>query len=452
MVDKPTELLLALWPLIGVGAVYVRWKRGNPGVGLVAAYLVYLAWIHWVPALLYHLPWYIPLRSTELVELGFEQSLVGATAFAFGAAVLGPWLEGKYLVRNSASKSDVPKSDYAGPWLPWFYVVCGVASFLFLEPTLGRVPTLSAFLGGLSNLLYAGLALHCWRAWQAGQHLKTAAWLSITLVWPAVTVASRGFLGMGFALPILLFLFVARLSRRPYGLLVVSLLGIYVALSVSVSYSLSRELIRGEVWSEDVSIAERASAVGFVVDSFEWFDPFNAEHLDRVDLHTNQNYLVGSAIRMLEVRFVDHARGATIGDAILMLVPRVLWPDKPIRLGGSEQVAYYTGLQFGRDTSIGMGQVMEFYVNFGTAGVVVGFVLMGIVTALVDGAAARRLHQGNEMAFALWYVPGVSLLQTGNTLIAVTGGSVSSWLVVYITNRFLEVWRRSEGRKLKHLT
>ena len=45
--------------------------------------------------------------------------------------------------------------------------------------------------------------------------------------------------------------------------------------------------------------------------------------------------------------------------------------------GGGTIVQDFTGIEFADGTSVGAGQVLEFYVNFGTWGVIGGFLLFG---------------------------------------------------------------------------
>jgi hypothetical protein len=157
----------------------------------------------------------------------------------------------------------------------------------------------------------------------------------------------------------------------------------------------------------------------------EWFDPYNQSHLYRVDSRLNQDFLVGAAVQRLEGGFVPYAEGSTLTDAALSLVPRVLWPDKPVVGGSGDLMSTYTGYRFAEGTSVGIGQVLEFYINFGTTGIICGFFLIGGLLVLVDRAAFAALESGDLFRFARWYLPGLGLLQVGGSFseVASTAGA-----------------------------
>ena len=118
----------------------------------------------------------------------------------------------------------------------------------------------------------------------------------------------------------------------------------------------------------------------------------------------------------LDAGLIDYAHGDTFVEAISALVPRVLWPEKPYTAGGSALITRFTGVEFGANTSVGIGQVMEFYVNFGPAGVCAGFLLLGYVVGFFDRRAALLLHRNDPLGFTFWYLPGLGLMLPGNSL------------------------------------
>jgi hypothetical protein len=63
--------------------------------------------------------------------------------------------------------------------------------------------------------------------------------------------------------------------------------------------------------------------------------------------------------------------------------------------------------------------------------------LFGLMMTALDEAAAGALKHSNWLRFALWYVPALSLLQTGNNLVTLVAGFVSSWLVIFVA---IKLW------------
>jgi hypothetical protein len=215
----------------------------------------------------------------------------------------------------------------------------------------------------------------------------------------------------------------------------VALLLCYLGLSVFVSYMRDRKEIRASVWGGE-SLSNRLGTLSTTAGNFEWFDPTNVDHLDRLDSRLNQNILLGAAVE----RMTDqggYAHGDTLWDALLALIPRALWPDKPMQAGSGTLVTQYTGIQFDAGTSVGIGHVMEFYVNFGTLGVILGFALLGTLITFIDVVAAQSLASGDLHGFALWYLPGISLLQVGGSMVEVTSSAAASVFVALMANKYL---------------
>ncbi len=74
----------------------------------------------------------------------------------------------------------------------------------------------------------------------------------------------------------------------------------------------------------------------------------------------------------------DFAHGKTIGDALVAgLIPRILWPDKPITGGSSDLAEKYADMIIPQGTSVGVGAISEFYINAGGTGVLTGMFLLG---------------------------------------------------------------------------
>lgn len=426
--SKLAEYLL-IWMVVMGLVASVRWRRKTPSTGLTLAYLFNLSLIHWFGAAIYLLPAF-QSQDMRLTELGFEQSLYGILAFAFGGLVLTPLLASKgWLPRSKATHRPDPR-------MPKAYVAFGVAFYVLSSTIFGRLPTAQAIVSSGQQLVVAGLALCCWKAWQERKVQRVVMWLLLALLMPFTTVISLGFLGYGAVAFLTLLIFVSGFVRSPFKIALVGLPLIYVGLSIFVTYMRDRGDIRASVWGGQ-SFSDRIDRLGESAVSFEWFDPGRFEHLQRIDVRLNQNWLVGAAVNRLH-ETDGYARGDTLWDALLALIPRALWPDKPVSAGSGDLVNRYTDVKFADGTSVGVGQVLEFYANFGTAGVVIGFAIMGLLITALDLQAADRLARSNLQGFVLWFLPGIALLQVGGQLVELTASAAASVIVALLANKYLD--------------
>jgi len=431
--SKLSEFLLIWMGVIGL-LVVVRLRWNMPGTGLTVAYVFNLSLIHLVGAAIYTLPAFQD-HDPRLTALGFEQSLYGLAAFAAGGLVITPLLVYKGLLPRAKG---IRQPDQR---LPNAYLACGVVFYLLSATFLGRLPTANAIVSTGQQLVVVGLALCCWRSWRAGDMRRFTAWLAVSFLLPFMTLISAGMLGYGAVAVLTILIFVASFLRAPVKVILAGVLATYLGLSVYVSYMRDRNVIRASVWGEQ-SFSDRVDSISKTVSTFEWFDPGDWEHLQRIDGRLNQNFLVGAAVYQLS-QTQSYARGDTLWDALLALIPRAIWPDKPIEAGSGNLVSHYTGIDFAAGTSVGVGQVLEFYLNFGTPGVVIGFIIMGVVVTALDWQAAERLARSDLHGFVLWFLPGIALLQVGGQLVEVTVSAAGSLAVALLVNRFLDSWRPS---------
>jgi len=215
----------------------------------------------------------------------------------------------------------------------------------------------------------------------------------------------------------------------------------------------ARNEIRQMVWDRPVPIGDRLQRIADVFQNFEWLDLSNGQHHEAIGGRLNQNSLVGPAVARLELGVVQYAYGATIGTMIMGLIPRAVWPDKPEIGGGGTVVSDFTGIKFEEGTSVGAGQVLEFYVNFGTWGVIGGFMLFGWLLGRMDSLAIECLYRGDQRRFLFWFLISLAMLQPGGNLIEVSTTAVASALVAYgIGYSMRRSWSTPEISILPRLT
>jgi hypothetical protein len=289
------------------------------------------------------------------------------------------------------------------------YIALGALCFVALQLTgLGHLPSLTSFLAGGQQFAPVGLCLIAHAAIVGRRPVCLTATLAAASVLPYVTLLVQGFMSFGTAAALVVLSFVANHIRPRWVMLAAGLAVSYVGLSMYLGYMRDRPSLRRVMWS-DASLDDRLDILGQSLRNFEWFDPQNRSQCERIDVRLNQNYLVGAAVTRLEG--TDYfANGETIKDGVLALVPRIIWPDKPIVAGSGTLVADYTGLRFAEGTSIGVGQLMELFINFGTTGVIIGFILIGALVTCCDWMAGDALARNSGTTFAVWLVLGSCLL------------------------------------------
>ena len=371
--------------------------------------------------------------------MGFEQTVIGMVAFLIGVVAA----RGIALLRKSTGKNQslipTPQDPAKLNQLAMYYIWIGSASYFLLIPFLGGVASLTAVIASLGSLILVGVCLRLWVARQFGDRRKY--WFTIALlpILPLSTVIQGGFLNAGTTWVLTIASFIFGQSKRRVGFFLLMPIVIYVGLSVFVDYMGARRDIRLVVWHQH-SFSERIEVVGDrVLANFDWFDFTNPKHRSAINDRLNQNWLVGLAAHRLEANEVPYAYGTTVRDMILGLIPRAIWPDKPVTGGGKDVVTRYTGIIFDRYTSVGAGQVLEFYVNFSTLGVIGGFLLWGLVLGTGDLLIIKYLYQGDQPRFLFWFLICLAMLYpTGNLLeifVSAVSGAITAYGFGYMLNR-----------------
>jgi len=420
-------LWVLVWAVLGGSILLIRGASQRPGAGLVQAYILNLGLLHWLAAALYLLPWYTN-HDPDVVTLGLQQGTYAVLGFGIGSLLVAP-LFGRGAAGAAARKP-------IEPGLARNYVQVGLIAFFGLVPIVGRIPTISAIAVQGWNLLVVGLGLMSFLAWRARREQDFVRWFVVALCLPLVTVVTQGFIGYGMAAATAILAFIANFYRPRWRLFVTAAALSFVGLSLYVTYMRDRELIREVVWSGQ-PISVRIERVQLTLSTFEWFDLHNRDHLVRIDERLNQNLLVGAAVQYVDAGLARFAYGQTLYQGFIAVIPRAIWPTKPVVAGSGSLVTQYTGIQFAEGTAVGIGHVMEAYVSFGITGVLVGFIMLGTIIGVIDGAAGQRLWAGDLRGFVQWFLPGLSFLQVGGSIVELTSSVAAATLAAWLVNRLL---------------
>lgn len=267
-------------------------------------------------------------------------------------------------------------------------------------------------------------------------------WLTVLMVYPSLMLLLAGFLSYGStAIIIVCSVLIVSIQSR-WRVLVGASLGMFIGLTIFVNYFAHRDEIRSRVWG-GASLEERMDVVADAFLNFEWFDPNNREQLIAFDKRLNQNYFVGLAATRIQQGRVDYLYGRSVWEAVLSLVPRILWPEKPVFGGSPAIVSEMTGLHLSPTTSFGVGNVMEFQINFGIPGVILGFFALGWLLGMLDCKAAAAESSGDFEMLTLFFLVGAALIQPNGSLVEMLSGAAAALVAAYGWNW---TWRRWAGR------
>ncbi|MES2604941.1 MAG: hypothetical protein V4603_08390 [Pseudomonadota bacterium] len=381
--------------------------------------------IHVPGAAIYLTPGY-SYYDPDIVTSGFYLTTYGMLTYVLGVLFMTKISERKALVAAEAkvATSEVVSPRYIGK-LARNALFTGLFISLVVMPALGGVATLTSLLSGVTGLTVVGICLGAYGALLQRSPRKLRLWLLAAASLPLITLASSAFIGYGMnSLVVIMSFLLLRTRTGPFRMVVLAVAG-YLCLSFFVTYMRDRSDIRNAIWEQNAQYSERFGMIADLFTNFEFFDRHNPNHLKTIDDRLNQNWLVGMAIPYVGTR-VDFANGETIIFSFVALVPRAIWPSKPQIGGGGNVVTTYTGIRFDATTSVGAGQVLEFYVNFGRPGVYIGFFLLGMLIKTFDSRAARGLMRHDFRAFLVWLLAGLGFLQAGGNFVEVTTSVVAS--------------------------
>lgn len=423
---------LIVWMIAISFTIIHHWRQSRPGVGLVMAHILNMWMIHWLPGALYLMPWYSQPRPIDVMIAGMWQSLYATLAFCGGCYFSEKIIKKKLLLGPGpiVKPASIERVSY-------FYMLFGLFCYFVLFPLGGRLPSITSLVSNGWNLFALGLALQGWRSLTEGKRLHLLKWLLGGMLLPIITVSASGFMSFGIFLLIVLASFLSMYYRPRWHVVLFGVLGLYIFLSVYVTYMRDRGELREVIWGGS-EYSERFSSLWQTAVTLEAFNIFDESHLWRIDDRLNLTSQVGQAVNVINEGHKDLAWGDTLIDSALALVPRAIWWNKSVKAGSGTLVEEYTGFNYNNETtSVGIGQVMEMYINFGTTGVVVGFFLIGLVVTWFDQLAAGRLYAGDWPGFAFWFLPGLGFLGVGGSFVELTATMASGFILMLLINQFL---------------
>lgn len=415
--------LLTILLLFGLG-------RAREGGALTIAYFLGLSLIH-VPGALAFLSERAGLDAVEESTAGFQLTVIGMAAFVVGVVIARLQGSGAGGRARTAEVLDIARRNRAAN----LAIVGGFLSYFVLLPLAGLVPSITSLISTLGGLLIIGLWLRLDIAARAGDRFRFASTLALLPLLPIGTLVTAGFLGYGvnWIISVLGYVFVQ--SRRRWIYAAVAPVAVILGLSLFIAYLGERNEIRDAVWTRQASFTDRFDRIAGILDHFEILNLDEPRHAYALNARLNQNALVGVGMLRHQAGVVDLLYGATVQP--WALIPRAIWRSKPVIGGSGDLVSNFTGITFAASTSVGTGQVFEFYMNFGTIGVIVGFFFLGWGLRRLDLGIARAIERDDMRALLLRALPGVMLLQPGGSLVEILVAAVAALIAAWGLSKFL---------------
>ena len=443
LIDIEYYLMLLVWLLGPIVVFALHSRRGRLAGILLYSYIFAFFIAHWPGALVHASPWSGFLDSTDTVA-GFQLSTCGLLALLAGAIIVPTPPRPRPIAMPQVAGDATGRFElqYQSARI---LLLIGISSWILPYTAVSKLPSADAIIGAGKQCSLLAVCLFCWLAWQRGRRMEFRLWLALSCALPVITVVSAGFIGYGIAMLGTILMFVAMFYRPRWIIVVGLVLGIYGGMSFWVAYAVNRAEIRSAVWGGE-DLGARTNAISKVFDVIQPFDFSNQDHLNVVDIRLNQNALVGAATRTTP-DYVPYVYGKTLYEAAIAVIPRALWPDKPVVAGSGDYVSQHTGIIFAESTSVGMGQVFEFYINFGVTGVVIGFMLLGIMLRRLDIGFVRGIESGDYRQVQFCFLVGAGALQALGSLVEVAASMAGGAVLSIGISRYLDWYIARDARR-----
>jgi len=410
-------------------------RKDRISLGLPVAYLFSLLLIH-VPGAFAHVVGGDILPNSDLVEVSMRFTAVGSICFVFGVWS-ARYFSSRIMIRPAVAHHRFWWFCLFGGW----FVVYGLSS-------LNRIPSLGAAVNQGGAIWMLGVLMGLRFALQHRNVEGIIIWLGALMVYPILMLLLGGFLSYGAAAIIIVLSALTISAKNRWRLAAAIVVAAFVSLSIFVNYYQHRKDIREQVWG-GAPLEERTKSVGEMVKDFEWLNTSNPMHLQALDLRLNQNYFVGLAARRIERGEVQYLRGSSIWEGLLSLVPRAVWPEKPVFAGSPELVSRMTGLRLSPTTSFGVGNVMEFQINFGWTGIIVGFLVLGWLIGILDLKAALAEGRGDLGRVIVFFLPCVALIQPNGSLVELFSSAAAALVAAFLWEFVWKWFSQERARKAR---
>lgn len=381
----PTRLLASIGVAI-VGIVYMKWKEGAdnrpPILPVVCAlYAVYF----FLPIFLrkrYSLHTTDPvliLRSD--MQRALLLSVVGLMLFVAGWALI------QVLNQSEARSSPIDGSTASAPMPPpTFWVIFGlIGSVIYILVSSGSLsPGLAEPASQIASLsLVASLSLYYFIRRSDMPHPGLTGFFFGLVGLRLVAGLGTTFLHEVAVVVVALLTMSVLVKRRiPVLVVVVCVIGVLYAQAAKEDARLTNTA-QGSLFQSASHFAHAAAGGASASDS-------PSDLVDGLAARVGFLTTLGNVTARTPSQ-IPYWDGHTYVQIPAQFVPRLVYPEKPSQTSAKEFGYRYSFVPGGVDITYGMPQLVELYVNFGPAGVLIGSFLLGALLAWAERFCRRRI-------------------------------------------------------------
>jgi hypothetical protein len=428
MATETTAFILAVVALASAVAILLRYKTALLGFTLLCFCLLYSSSIS---AFVFGYLFDLDNRWVGEEHIGvFVFMSVGLILFNIGVFIA--WRPLRIPEAGFLAPGNKNSDGRLPAWVNSRFVIiclgCALAAYV-MAPLVYGVPTVTALWSSFLEMLKVGVLVALVLA-KTKKTIKPLLLASVVYV-PLVIVQAvlTGFIGAGGLFLFQLLLVSCFWNSINLRTTLAFGFGVFLIFALAFSWLNSRAVIRtGQLSQYDVQSRPLAFVQKFQLTNPLALTPEEIQDmlLYRFDM---SEILAAQYKYQPEVEPYDYGV-TTISDLIAVLVPRILWPDKPTRAGGSEYVSKYTGLVW-EETSVDLPYQFHFYANGGPVLVMAGLFCVGWLIAKLElGLFASAL---SFPRFLSMFFAAIALSGGGGRLdillMTLIAGSVSYYLL-----------------------
>lgn len=328
-------------------------------------------------------------------------------------------------------------------FVAWFLIFTGTiispfAKFLLFIPTIGAVLSQAGFLVDTGMLML--LIQSRFSGKTKGLILASALYIFKYFVFAAVS-GHAGWLFINGIIIISIWQFAIKfqVSRIP-GVVAIGLL-MFIPVTIWLQ---GRQVLR-------TAIEDQASLSTTLWMTLDVFMKPPEESISLIEMYRNRgdySDLMAATLTHTPI-FEPFAMGETYWLTIISVVPRAVWPDKPLIMGGSKTVTRFSGIQFGATTSVAMNYMFEMYVNFGYTGVVLGMTLLGLFLAKME-SLCYTIGIRNILFEVLTIHLGWVICIFSDKIYEAVGTSLSAIVLILIVYH-IAIWAMKRSKFARHI-